>query len=116
MKNINEYIIEGRKNFTFDEHERAALSELIGIMTGNLGEDADIKFYKPLYESLTDEEKKQLDLLYEVLSDTHTWKKINKNIITEEISILVKIFEWIDDNDAFGENWDLQNAFDKIIN
>ena len=116
MKDIKEFLINESKNFLLSEYERKALAELIGIMSGNLGEDRDIEFYKPLYDSLADEEKEQLEQLYEVLDDEYTYKKINRNMIIDDIPILIKIYEWIDDNDAFGENWDLINAFDKIIN
>lgn len=114
MKDIKNYINEAKKYFTLEDDERDALTTLIGIITGNLGEDEEIKFYKELFDSFTKEEQDQLNMLYDCLEDRETYKKINRNNIKDDIPLIKKIYAWMVDNNALQEQWDLIDALEKI--
>ena len=115
MKDLNKYILEKKKTFELDSSQRGALETTIGIALGNLGEDDEIKQFKKFIDSLSDEEKKDLESLYDMLSDTHDYKKIyQKNVMPEEIALIDKLYHYCDDNDMLGEQWDLIDAFEKI--
>ena len=114
MKKILEYINEAKKFFKLENNEREALATLVGIICGNLGEEKETKFYKDLFDSLSKEEQKQLNMLYDVLEDTETYKQINRNNIKDDITLLKKIYDWMSEKDAFKENWDLIDALEKI--
>lgn len=115
MKDLNKYILEKKKTFELNIDERRALETLIGTVLGNLGEDDEIKQFKRFMDSLSDEEKKDLESLYDMLSDTYTYKKIyQKNVMPEEIALINKLYHYCDDNDMLGERWDLIDAFEKI--
>ena len=44
MKTLKDYIFESRY-FKFTDDERAAVADLVGFLTGAIGEDVDIKKY-----------------------------------------------------------------------
>lgn len=115
MKDITSFILENKKIFTLTPSERNALEDTIGIALGNLGKDKDIKQFKKFIDSLSDEEKEDLESLYDALSNTEDYKKINqKNIMPEEISLIDKLYHYCDDNDLLDDKWDLMDAFEKI--
>lgn len=113
MKNIVEYITEGRQ-FTLKEYERTELGNIIGFITGNIGDEEDIAPYKDLKDSLSKEELEQLDNLYDLLDDEENWPKINKCIIKDDIPLIIKCLDWADEEGLMDENWDLMDAYDKI--
>ena len=113
MKDIKEFINES-KNFKLESDERQALSDLVGMLCGNIGDDADIKQLKPVIDQLSKDEIKQLDSLHDCLDDGETYKKINRNNIIDDIPLLKKIYGLMEDNDLLGEQWDLIDALDKI--
>lgn len=116
MKDIQQYIIEKKKAFTLNDDERSALEDTIGIALGNLGEDEDIKQFKEFIDSLSNDERETLESLYDVLSNTEDYKKINqKNIMSEEISLIDKLYHYCDDNGLLDDKWDLMDAFEKIV-
>lgn len=113
MKGLVEFIQEARKYFKLEESERDALATFLGILTGNLGEDDERAALKGI--KLSDEEMKTLDDLYTTcLDDDQTYPVINRNIIKDELPLLVKVYKMMDENDLLGENWDLIDAFEKI--
>ena len=114
MKNLANYITEAKNYFKLESDERDALATLVGIICGNLGEDEEIKFYKDLFDSFSDKEKDQLNMLHDVLEDTETYKQINRNNIKNDIPLLKKIYTWMSEKDAFKENWDLIDVLEKI--
>lgn len=114
MKNIKEYIIEAKKYFSLESDERQALSDLIGVLCGNLGDDEDIKQLKPVIDQLNKNEIEQLVDLHDCLDDSQTYKKINRNHIIDDIPLINKIYKLMEDNDLLGEQWDLMDAFEKI--
>lgn len=115
MKNLNTYLTEKKKTFELNIDERRALGTLIGIALGNLGEDDEIKQFQKFIDSLSDEEKKDLESLYDMLSDADNYKKIyQKNVMPEEIALIDKLYHYCDDNDMLDEQWDLIDAFEKI--
>ena len=115
MKNLTKYILEKKKVFELDSSQREALETTIGIALGNLGEDDEIKQFKKFMDSLFDDEKKDLESLYDMLSDADNYKKINqKNIMYEDIILIDKLYHYCDDNNMLDEQWDLIDAFEKI--
>lgn len=115
MIDLNKYILEKKKVFELNPSQRGALETTVGIALGNLGEDDEIKQFKRFMDSLSDEEKKDLESLYDMLSDADNYKKIyQKNIMPEEIALIDKLYHYCDDNNMLDEQWDLIDAFEKI--
>lgn len=114
MKNLNTYIIEKNNNWKLGDDERNALSDFIGVLCGNLGDENDQKEFKIVIDSLDDKEIEQLKDLHDCLDNNQTYKTINRNIIVDDIPLINKIYKLMDDNDLFNENWDLIDAFEKI--
>lgn len=113
MKAINNYINES-KNFKLTESERDALSDFIGVICGNIGDDEDRNELKDVINKLDDDEISQLKDLHDCLDDNQTYKSINRNVIIDDISLIKKLYKLMDDNDLLNENWDLIDAFEKI--
>lgn len=117
MKDIKAYLMNesSSKYFELNMHEREALAEFIGVLSGNIGDKDDNSAYEEVYKTLNDEEKEQLDALYDFLEDTRTYKKANNSTMKGDITLLRSIYEIMANNNAFGDNWDLIDAFEKII-
>ena len=64
MKSINQFINES-KNFKLEDNERQALSDFIGIVCGNLGDQKDQEKIKSVIDPLEDKEILQLRDLYD---------------------------------------------------
>lgn len=115
MKNLNTYLTEKKKTFELNIDERRALETTIGIALGNIGEDNEIKQFKNFIDSLSNDEKEDLESLYSMLSDADNYKKIyQKNVMSEEIALIDKLYHYCDDNNMLDEQWDLIDAFEKI--
>ena len=115
MKDLNTYILEKKKLFELSPSQRSALETTIGIALGNLGEDNEIKQFKNFIDSLSNDEKEDLESLYSMLSDADNYKKIyQKNVMPEEIALIDKLYHYCDDNNMLDEQWDLIDAFEKI--
>lgn len=102
MKTLKDYIFESRY-FKFTEGERAAVAELVGLLTGAIGEDTDIKKYAEYWNVLSDDEKEQMNDLYDVLDDEQNWPVINRNNIKDDIELLANFLNWVDENDLWGD-------------
>lgn len=114
MKTLVNFIHEA-KSFRLSDGERDELAALVGVLSGVLGMDEDDeKLYKDL--ELSDDEKKQLEDLYDVLDDTENYRNINRSIIKDDIDLIVKIITWMDENDAWshGNDYELINILDKL--
>ena len=81
MKSLVEYINESIEIFTDD---RDSLIEVVWNATGNLGEDSDIKKYQKFIDELSDEDKKNLDDLYDMLDNEETYPKLYKRLFTKD--------------------------------
>ena len=116
MKSLNTYLTEKKKTFELNIDERRSLGTLIGIALGNLGEDDEIKQFKKFIDSLSDEENKDFDSLYDVFSNTEDYKKINQKVILpEDLELINKFYKFCCDNDIMQDNdLDLIDAFEKI--
>lgn len=112
MKSLSQFLLEAIGNFQLDDHERQALATFLGIFLGELGEDNERESYKDI--KLSDSELEQLKDLYYCLDDKQTYKYINRSIIKDDIQLLVKLYNELNDKDLLGENWDLIDAFEKI--
>ena len=114
MKNLNTYIVEKNKTFELNIDERQALSNFIGIVCGNLGDQKDQEELKSVIDPLEDKEILQLRELHDCLDDKQTYKSINLKTIIDDIPLIKKLYKLADDNDLLDEQWDLIDAFEKI--
>ena len=116
MKTFKDYLITKAKNFRFTQEEREALANFVGIICGDLGDDDDFENVDLIIQNLTQAEIEELSNLYNYcLDDEQTYSYVNRTMIIDEIPLLKKIYHIIEKNDLFGEQWDLMDAFDKII-
>lgn len=113
MKNINQYINES-KYFKLEDDERQALSDFVGVVCGNLGDDEDQNELKNVINELDNDEISQLKYLHDLLDNNQTYKSINRNMIIDDIPLIKKLYKLMDDNDLLDENWDLIDALEKI--
>ena len=88
MKTLIDYIFESRY-FKFTDGERAAVAEIVGFLTGAIGEAADIKKYSEYWGVLSNDGKEQMHDLYDVLSNEQDWPVINRNNIKGEIEFIL---------------------------
>ena len=116
MKNLNTYLTEKKKTFELNMDERRALGTLIGTALGNLGKDDEIKQLQKFINSLSDNEKKQFDSLYDVFENTENYKKINQKVILpEDLELIKKFYDFCYNNDIMQDNdFDVIDAFEKI--
>ena len=113
MKSINQFINES-KNFKLENNERKALSDFIGIVCGNLGDQEDQEKIKSVIDTLEDKEILQLRDLHDCLDDEQTYKSINRKTIIDDIPLIKKLYKLMDDNNLLDKQWDLMDAFEKI--
>ena len=114
MKNLVEFIYEA-KYFKLTDGEREAVTDLVGYLTGNIGEDNDIKQYAEYWNVLSNDEQEQMNELYDFLSDTHSWPVVNRNNMTDDIPLLVNFLNWVDENDLWGDSeYDGPSALEKF--
>lgn len=114
MKALIDYIYEGRM-IIFDEYERDSLCEIIGFLTGNLGEDADIKKFSKYWDALSDDEKKQMNDLYELLDNKETWPKVNSKLIHDDIHLLLNFLNWADEEELIDDkNYEIYDVIEKL--
>lgn len=111
MKKLSSFIFEQSKYFTLTDDERDSLIECCGYITGNLGDVDDIKKFEVIKKELSEEELQQLNSLYDCLDDKETYKKINKNIVKDDIELIKKIIYLISENDL---DYDLSDIYEKI--
>ena len=115
MKSLNTYIFEA-KGFTLSDSERNALECVLGFVTGNLGDKQDIELYKNFADKLNKKDIETLDSLYDLISNTETYKKITKRSFNkEELLLLKSLLEYIDTNDIYGDfEYELSNILDVL--
>lgn len=122
MKNIQEYIneqllVEG--SWSFNRSERDAFIVVVGYLTGNYGYEDDFEQFASFKNTLTDDEIKKFNEIFDILDDEYTYKKVGSRVFKEDLPLLKKFAEWIDDNDITREgnsfNWDLMDAIEKIL-
>ena len=113
MKSINQFINES-KNFKLEDNERQALSDFIGIVCGNLGDQKDQEKIKSVIDPLENKKIIQIRNIYDCLDDKQTYKSINRKIIIDDIPLIKKLYKLMDDNNLLDEQWDLIDAFEKI--
>lgn len=105
MKNFYEYIIEGSKYWTLNNDERLALSEFIETIISDKND---------IWNDLSKSEQEELDEIYDVLTDTETYRKVTYHQLSSDLDLLNKIYHSAKDNDLLGSQWDLIDAFEKI--
>jgi len=99
---------------SLSEGERDGISIVLGYITKAYGEEEDFTKYDVVRNSLSDEELKQLDdLLFYVIDDKQDYRTINKRILKDDIPLLNKVYNILDDNDLL-EDWDAMSGFEKI--
>jgi hypothetical protein len=114
MKSLNEYINEG-KSWSLTDYQRQAFGTAIGFMTGNLGDEVDIARYEEFKKTLSDKELKQFNDLFDLFDDEHTYKKINSRMVKDELPLLKRFAEFIELEDIADGDWDLIDAYEKIL-
>ena len=115
MRSLNEYITEAKGNWSFSDYQRQSLGTAIGFMTGALGTKEDAEKYADFKNSLTDTELHDFNSLFDLFDDEHTYKKINSRMIKDEMEILKRFAQYIEDNDLADGDWDLIDAYEKIL-
>lgn len=115
MKRIKTYLMES-KNFKLNDSERETLASVIGVLCGDMGDDEIDEKCADLIKELTDKEKEQLSDLFNVLDDPYNFRSINRSTIINDIPLIKRIIEWMDDNDAWvaHDDYELINILDKI--
>ena len=109
------HIHESKNTFTLDDNERDALKEFLGIVTGNIGEESEIKKYEGLFKSLGDGEFDKLSDIYDFIEDDRTYPKVTyKNFQQDERQLVKKCIDWAEENDLIDNNYDLMDAAEKI--
>lgn len=113
MKNLVEYILESG-SFTLTDYERDALLDVVGILSGNLGSEEDIKLFSEYWDILSNDEKEQMTDLYDLLDDKHTWPRINRRLLKDDIDLLLNFLNWADEKELIKDNYDLYDVIDKL--
>ena len=115
MKNLIQFLNEA-KYYTLTDDERDSLAVVVGILSGATVEDEYNEKLDPLKKELSKEELKQLDSLYDFLDDEQTYPKVNRNNLKPDADLVIKIINWIDDNDAYIDNNDVEliDILDKL--
>ena len=109
------HIHESKNTFTLSDSERDALKEFLGVVTGNLGEESEIKKYEGLFKSLEDGEFDKLSDIYDFIEDDRTYPKVTyKNFQQDERQLVKKCFDWAEENGLIDNNYDLMDALEKI--
>lgn len=114
MKSIIEYINEG-KSWSLSDYQRQAFGTELGFMTSNLGDEDEIAKYEDFRKTLSDKELKQFSDLFDLFDDEQTYRKINSRMVKDELPLLKRFAQFIDDNDLADRNWDLIDAYEKIL-
>lgn len=118
MKQINDYINESvinEGNWSFTDYERGAFATALGFMTGALGDQEEQVPYLPFRETLSKEELKQLDAALDVIDDNYTYRKVNSRMLKQDMELLKRFAQFIEDNDLADGDWDLIDAYEKIL-
>lgn len=121
MKNIKHFITEQlllEGSWSFNRSERDAFVCAVGYLTGSLGDADEIADYAPFKDTLTPDELKQFDEIFDILDDDYTYNKVGSKYFKQNKELLKRFAEWIDDNNLTQPNgrwnWDLVDACDKI--
>lgn len=105
---------------SLNNSERDGLSEVLGYITKVYGDDVDFEKYDVVRNALSGDELKRLeDLLIYTIDDREYCKTVNKRILKDDLPLLNKVYEVLDDNDLFKNNrgdydWDAMEAFEKL--
>lgn len=105
---------------TLSQSEREGMEVVLGIICGYYGADDDDKRYEIVKEQLSPEELNQLDeICTYVLADEQGHKTVSDRVLKDDIPLLRKVYNIIDDNDLFKNSqgdydWDAMSGFEKI--
>lgn len=100
--------------FKLTQNERRALATEMGLACGELGDEQETEAYRPFMDTLTPEERKQFSQCVDFLENDETYAYVSSRNLAPDLPIVKRFLEWMDDNDMFGRNWDLMDAFGKI--
>ena len=118
MKTLNKYISEAivnEGNWSFTDYERQAFATALGNMLGALGDAEDMDKYVDFRNMLSKEELKQLHSAYDTMDDEYNYSKINNRVMKPNMSLLKRFAQFIEDNDIAGKDWDLIDAYEKLL-
>ena len=124
VKSFEDFVLEAKHynlketDFVLNDSERKALASVVGVLSKNLNDDEMEEILAPLMKELTPDEIKQLNSLYDTLEDEWTWNEVTSPMIEDDFDLIVKIIEWMDNNDAWSYNndYELLNILDEINN
>ena len=124
VKSFEDFVLEAKHynlketDFVLNDSERKALASVVGVLSKNLSDDEMEEILAPLMKELTPDEIKQLNSLYDTLEDEWTWNEVTSPMIEDDFDLIVKIIEWMDNNDAWSYNndYELLNILDEINN
>lgn len=119
MKSISEFVADydvyESKSFTLTRYERDAVCELLGYLTGNLGEERDIEKYSDYWNDSDDTTRDAFEDLYDVFSDEVTWPKVTRRVIVADVDMLRDFLTWVDGHDLWGDcEYDGRAALEKL--
>ena len=66
-------------------------------------------------KTLSKDELKQFNDLYDLFDDEATYHKINNRMVKDELPLLKRFAQFIEDNDIADNDWDLIDAYEKIL-
>jgi hypothetical protein len=115
VRSLNEYITEAKGNWSFSDYQRQSFCTAIGNMIGALGDEDDMDKYVDFRKTLSKDELKQFNDLFDLFDDEATYHKINSRMIKDEMEILKRFAQYIEDNDIADNDWDLIDAYEKIL-
>ena len=115
MRSLNEYITEAKGNWSFSDYQRQSFGTAIGNMIGALGDEDDMDKYVDFRKTLSKNELKQFNDLFDLFDDEATYHKINSRMVKDEMEILKRFAQYIEDNDLADGDWDLIDAYEKIL-
>lgn len=108
------------KSSVLSQSEREGMEVVLGIICGYYGADDDDKRYEIVKEQLSPEELNQLDeICTYVLADEQGHKTVSDRVLKDDIPLLRKVYNIIDNNDLFKDSqgdydWDAMSGFEKI--
>jgi hypothetical protein len=118
---INEKLILSKtknkiKSFILSDNERNALCIFLGFCFGYIGTDSDIKKFEKFIQSLSDEECKKLDEIYEMTADHNIYNEItHKQFDITDIELINMLLDYIEENDYYDDfEYELSNIKEKI--
>ncbi len=103
------------KSAALSQSEREGMEVVLGVICGFYEPDESDKRYQKVKEELTPEELNKLDeICTYVFNDEQNHKTVTDRILKDDIPLLRKVYNIIDNNDLFENDWDAMSGFEKL--